>query len=94
MINKPVIPEDLIGQAELHVHNMVLVLKPDHREKHAGTTDALAGAESLHIKNIKLDALVKSRKTLFFVIPVKTGIQYFKIVTCTLDSRLRGNDDF
>ena len=50
-----------------------------------------------HDRNVPaffIDELVKSRKTLLFVIPVKTGIQYFKVVTCTLDSRLRGNDDF
>ncbi len=42
----------------------------------------------------RFDEPVKSRKTRFFVIPVKTGIQYFKVVAHSLDSRLRGNDDF
>jgi hypothetical protein len=41
-----------------------------------------------------LDDLVKSPKSLFFVIPVETGIQYFQCLANTLDSRLRGNDDF
>jgi len=42
----------------------------------------------------KFDDLVKSRNTIYFVIPVKTGIQYLRCVTLFLDSRLRGNDDF
>ena len=37
-----------------------------------------------------LDGLVKSQKTLFSVIPVKTGIQKIR---GALDSRLRGSDD-
>ena len=38
----------------------------------------------------KVDGLVKSPKTPFSVIPVKTGIQEIQEV---LDSRLRGSDD-
>jgi hypothetical protein len=30
----------------------------------------------------------------FFVVPVKTGIQFFQCLSYILDSRLRGNDDF
>ncbi len=37
----------------------------------------------------KIVALVKSRKTPFFVIPAKAGIQSFQAL---IDSRLRGND--
>jgi hypothetical protein len=37
----------------------------------------------------KIDELVRSQKTPFFVIPVKTGIQSFQSL---LDSRLRGSD--
>ena len=37
---------------------------------------------------------VKSLKKLFLVIPVKMGIQYYQIVTSSLDSRFRGSDDF
>jgi hypothetical protein len=40
---------------------------------------------------VNIDAVVKSRKTLFSVIPVKTGIQEIQEV---LDSRLRGSDDY
>ena len=46
------------------------------------------------LPNANLDELVKSRNWVFFVIPVKTGIQYLQGVTWILDSRLRGNDDF
>ena len=35
---------------------------------------------------IKVDGPVKSRKRPFFVIPVKTGIQVFQLVTNHLDS--------
>jgi hypothetical protein len=37
--------------------------------------------------------LVKKRRVPIFVIPVETGIQCFKLVMNSLDSRLRGNDD-
>jgi hypothetical protein len=40
-------------------------------------------------ERIKIDELVKSHRTLFSVIPVKTGIQKIQGV---LDSRLRGSD--
>jgi len=41
-----------------------------------------------------VDALVKSRKLSFFVIPAKAGIQYFRAFAEYLDSGLRRNDDF
>jgi len=50
-----------------------------------------------------LDVLAKSRISSLLVIPVKTGIQYFQLVMCRLDSRRSlpsnafiggGNDDF
>ena len=44
-----------------------------------------------YYQNIKLDGFVRSRKTPFSVIPVKTGIQEIQEV---LDSRLRGSDDY
>jgi hypothetical protein len=43
------------------------------------------------IEIIKLDAFVKTPKTPFSVIPVKTGIQEIQKL---LDSRLRGSDDY
>jgi hypothetical protein len=43
---------------------------------------------------VKSDGLVKSLKTPFPVIPVETGIYHFLTFTFSLDSRLRGNDDF
>ncbi len=43
---------------------------------------------------VKLDELVKSRKTLFFVIPAKAGIQLFQLVTEFLDSGFHRSDDF
>jgi hypothetical protein len=43
---------------------------------------------------IKFDELVKSRKTSFFVIPAKAGIQFFQLVTEFLDSGFHRNDDF
>jgi hypothetical protein len=42
------------------------------------------------IQMIKNDGFVKSRKTPFYVIPAKAGIQSFQAL---LDSRLRGSDD-
>ena len=42
-------------------------------------------------QSINYDGFVKSPKTRFSVIPVKTGIQGFQEV---LDSRFRGSDDF
>jgi len=42
----------------------------------------------------KYDKLVKSLKTPYSVIPVKTGIQFFQVVTCSLDSGFRRNGDF
>ncbi len=53
---------------------------------------------SLHYPNIKFtvnyDKLVINPEKQFFVIPVKTGIQSFQVVTCFLDTRFRGYDDF
>jgi hypothetical protein len=43
---------------------------------------------------IKLDELVKSRKTPFFVIPAKAGIQFFQLVTEFMDSDFHRSDDF
>ena len=43
---------------------------------------------------VKLDELVKSRKTPFFVIPAKAGIQFFQLVTELLDSGFHRSDDF
>ncbi|HDH05813.1 MAG TPA: hypothetical protein ENH01_08895 [Nitrospirae bacterium] len=40
------------------------------------------------------DKLVINPEKQFFVIPVKTGIQSFQVVTCFLDTRFRGYDDF
>jgi hypothetical protein len=42
----------------------------------------------------KVDELVKSRKTPFFVIPAKAGIQFFQLVTEFLDSGFHRSDDF
>jgi hypothetical protein len=41
-----------------------------------------------------IDELVKSRKTPFFVIPAKAGIQFFQLVTEFLDSGFHRSDDF
>jgi hypothetical protein len=41
-----------------------------------------------------MDDPVKSLKTPYPVIPVETGIQFFQIVSYSLDSCLRGNDAF
>ena len=35
---------------------------------------------------VKPDKLLKSSEKQFFVIPVKTGIQSFQVVTCSLDT--------
>jgi len=43
---------------------------------------------------INFDELVKSRKTPFFVIPAKAGIQFFQLVTEFLDSGFHRSDDF
>ncbi len=40
------------------------------------------------------DDIVKSRKTPFFVIPAKAGIQFFQLVTEFLDSGFHRSDDF
>ena len=41
-----------------------------------------------------IDELVKSLKTPFFVIPAKAGIQFFQLVTESLDSGFHRSDDF
>jgi hypothetical protein len=41
----------------------------------------------------KVDGLVITRKRLYLVIPVKTGIQSFQQVIKILDTRLRGYDE-
>jgi hypothetical protein len=43
---------------------------------------------------MKIDELVKSRKTPFFVIPAKAGIQFFQVVAEFLDSGFHRSDDF
>ena len=48
----------------------------------------------LLIFQFNLDKLVKSRKTPFFVIPAKAGIQFFQLVTEFLDSGFHRSDDF
>ena len=40
------------------------------------------------VPGFKVDELVKSRKTSFFVIPAKAGIQFFQLDTESLDSGL------
>ena len=45
-------------------------------------------------KTLKDDEVVKSQKSEVFVIPAEAGIQCFQVVTCFLDSRFHGNDDF
>ena len=42
----------------------------------------------------KLDDLVKSRKTPFFVIPAKAGIQFIQLLTKALDFGFHRSDDF
>ena len=51
-------------------------------------------SDSLTLVHFKLDELVKSRKTPFFVIPAKAGIQLFQLVTEFLDSGFHRSDDF
>ena len=46
------------------------------------------------LRYIKFDELVKSRKTPFFVIPAKAGIQFFQLVTEFLDSGFHRSDNF
>jgi len=63
------------------------------------TTHACLRADTHRQKNlrnlwIKIDKLVKSQKTYFFVIPVKAGIQYFQIVVTSMDSGFHRSDDF
>ena len=43
---------------------------------------------------LNFDALVKSQKTSFFVIPAKAGIQCFQSVMTDLDPGFRRGDDF
>jgi hypothetical protein len=43
---------------------------------------------------VNIDEFVKSRKTSFFVIPAKAGIQYFQIVVTIMDSGFHRSDDF
>jgi hypothetical protein len=42
---------------------------------------------------LSFSGLVTTRKQYYFVIPVKTGIQYFQLVVKALDTRLRGHDE-
>jgi hypothetical protein len=48
----------------------------------------------ISIGDTKIDEIVKSRKTPFFVIPAKAGIQFFQLVTEFLDSGFHWSDDF
>ena len=48
----------------------------------------------LTLRHINLDALVKSRKTPFFVIPAKAGIQFFQLVAEFPASGFHRSDDF
>ena len=43
---------------------------------------------------VKFDALAKSRKVPFFVIPAKAGIQSIQLLTRALDSGFHRSDDF
>jgi len=43
---------------------------------------------------MKIDALVKSRKTPFPVIPAEAGIQSFQVIADHLDSGFHRSDDF
>jgi len=43
---------------------------------------------------LNIDAVAKSRKCPFSVIPAQAGIQYFRALAEYLDSGLRRNDDF
>jgi hypothetical protein len=48
----------------------------------------------IYMPGIKVDELVKSRKTPFFAIPAKAGIQFFQLVAEFLDSGFHRSDDF
>ena len=50
--------------------------------------------ELIKIFVTNIDELVKSRKTPFFVIPAKAGIQFFQLVKEFLDSGFHRSDDF
>ncbi len=43
---------------------------------------------------VNIDDLVKSRKTSFFVIPAKAGIQFIQVLAKALDSGFHRSDDF
>jgi hypothetical protein len=63
-----------------------------------GSSDAQCATpqylKAVHFSSVNLDELVKSRKTPFFVIPAKAGIQSFQLVTEFLDSGFHRSDDF
>jgi hypothetical protein len=50
--------------------------------------------KTVQFSSVNLDGPVKSRKTPFFVIPAKAGIQFFQLVTELLDSGFHRSDDF
>ena len=52
-------------------------------KRHPGEIDSVFHWAGKIRKNndLHIDELVKSRKTLFFVIPAKAGIQFFQLVT-------------
>jgi len=57
--------------------------------------DIAAKRHKIHKNNdLHIDELVKSRKTPFFVIPAKAGIQFFQLFTEFPDSGFHRSDDF
>jgi hypothetical protein len=47
-----------------------------------------------HQRVLNFEAFAKSRKKPFSVIPAKAGIQYFRLVTNSLDPGFHRGDDF
>ncbi|OEU52070.1 MAG: hypothetical protein BA861_05535 [Desulfobacterales bacterium S3730MH5] len=65
--------------------------------KNAGIQKTVNAAAPFSIGSLDVsgfDELVKSRKTPFFVIPAKAGIQFFQLVVEFLDSGFHRSDDF
>jgi uncharacterized protein involved in tolerance to divalent cations len=65
-------------------------------KRHPGEIDSVFHWAGKIRKNndLHIDELVKSRKTLFFVIPAKAVIQSFQLVTEFLDSGFHRSGDF
>jgi hypothetical protein len=59
-------------------------------------TPAFAGVtlQETFYETVKNDGFVKSLKLPIFVIPAKAGIQFFQVVTTSLDSGFHRSDDF